>query len=211
MTDPVNPWIAAATGDDAEDPTPVAPVAPRTPRWGRRPPSVSGPIGNLAPPPAERRFPYRAAAAASETWFISAHGGAGSSTLASVLGHPSATRTWPVRDDGQPVPVVLVCRSNVAGLEAGRDAARDWASDAADSIHGVDVVGLVVVADAPGRLPKELQHNIDLLTGAVPRLWRIPWEDRLRTSTATADLARSTAWRRLADAVTTITTDQEQS
>lgn len=42
-------------------------------------------------------------------------------------------------------------------------------------VTGVDLLGLVVVADAPGRLPRILRNRVRLVSGAVPRLWEIPW------------------------------------
>jgi len=48
--------------------------------------------------------------------------------------------------------------------------------------RSVEVIGLVLVADAPGRLPPACQDLAHLVTGAYPHAWRIPWEPRLRCS-----------------------------
>ncbi|MEU0844905.1 DUF6668 family protein [Streptomyces sp. NPDC005962] len=68
--------------------------------------------------------------------------------------------------------VVLVARSSAHGLEAAQNAAQQWASR---MVTGVDLLGPVVVADAPGPLPRILRNRVRLVSGAVPRLWEIPW------------------------------------
>lgn len=207
MTEEVNRWVTAATGG-AKTPRPIAvdTVEPAV----EEPPAARGglsvPISDLVPPDTTDRFPRRVRARAGEVWLVSTHGGAGSSSLGAALDMPATTRAWPLREDGQPVPVVLVCRSNFTGIEAARLAAREWASG---SVPGVQVVGLVVVADASGRLPKELQRMVEHIAGAVPTVWRVGWEEDLRTAAATPELARG-AWRRLASAMNTITSSRDQ-
>jgi hypothetical protein len=53
---------------------------------------------------------------------------------------------------------------------------------AAVNDSSVEVVGLVLVADAPGHLPPACQDLAHLVTGAYRHSWRIPWEARLRCS-----------------------------
>jgi len=117
------------------------------------------------------------------------HGGAGVTTLRQAvpggvdfLGFPSV-RVWltqsgdeipPADSDGSrdhlpDLPVVGVCRSHMNGLEA----AQRWAAWTTE--HQVPVVGLVVVVDAPGRLPRPLESMIRLVSGGYPQLWRMPW------------------------------------
>ena len=43
-----------------------------------------------------------------------------------------------------------------------------------------DLLGLVVVADAPGRLPKPLKELKQLVGGGVPRMWTVPWLESVR-------------------------------
>lgn len=109
-------------------------------------------------------------------WWLGAHGGAGASTLAgAVPGGRDAGGAWPVSTEAQ--PVVLVARSSASGLRAAQEAARQWASG---MVTGVDLLGLVVVADAPGKRPKVLRNLSRLVSGAVPRLWEIPWVEPWR-------------------------------
>lgn len=60
-------------------------------------------------------------------------------------------------------------------------AAAQWASGAVP----VDLLGLAVVADAPGRLPGPLRDLVRLVGGGVPHLWRVPWSEDWRLGTVT--------------------------
>ncbi len=109
-------------------------------------------------------------------WWLGVHGGAGVSTLEqAVPGGRDAGRAWP--SAGTPQPVVLVARSDAGGLKAVQSAAQQWASQL---VTGIDLLGLVVVADAPGRRPRALRDLLYLVSGAVPRLWEIPWVEQWR-------------------------------
>jgi hypothetical protein len=44
----------------------------------------------------------------------------------------------------------------------------------------VELLGLVVVADAPGRLPRPLRDLAELVGGGVPRTWTVPWVEEWR-------------------------------
>ena len=101
----------------------------------------------------------------------------------------SSTNLWPTGSPvgptparegsaGPPAPVVLVARSNVRGLTAARRAAAGWA---AGGVAGVEVLGLAVVADAPGKLPRPLEDLTAPVAGGVPRVWRLPWVEGWRT------------------------------
>jgi hypothetical protein len=115
---------------------------------------------------------------------MGAHGGAGESTLSALLeGAVGTDHAWPVRQDddgqergGQEDVVLLVCRSNAAGLRAAQLAAIEYGSGA---LPGA-LAGLVVMADAPGRLPKALTDQLRLVAGAVPHLWQMPWVEGWR-------------------------------
>lgn len=110
-------------------------------------------------------------------WFVGTHGGAGESTLAQLVpGSAPTSHVWPVDPAGR-TNVVLVCRSNTTGLRAAQKAAQDWASGA---LPGVRLLGLVIVADAKGSLPKPIRDLIQVLSGAVPHTWSMPWLDTLR-------------------------------
>ncbi|MDJ0322118.1 DUF6668 family protein [Pseudarthrobacter sp. PS3-L1] len=114
-------------------------------------------------------------------WVMGTHGGAGESTLAALLdGAVGTERTWPIRAERPPTPdqdrVVLVCRSNMTGLRSAQQVAIEYASGA---LPGV-LAGLVIVADAPTKLPKVLSDMAKILTGTVPHTWRLPWVDTWR-------------------------------
>jgi len=114
-------------------------------------------------------------------------------TLERLLpGGKDAGRQWPDPRYGGPQGVLLVCRSNYAGLTAASNAALQWASGYTPA-H-LALWGLVVVADAPGKLPKPLQAHLQRLQGTVQRLFRVGWVDAWRTTeptfaTASRDIA----------------------
>src|SRR5690625_7783755 len=62
------------------------------------------------------------------------------------------------------------------GLLATQTAATKWASGAVD----VDLLGLVLVADAPGRLSRPLRDLARLVSGGLPRVWNLPWIEAWR-------------------------------
>jgi hypothetical protein len=124
------------------------------------------------------QLPRRKVTAAAGLWFVGVHGGAGESTLAQLVqGSAAADHFWPIATNSASVVVVLVCRSNMAGLRAAQRAVQDWASGALPTIQ---LCGLVIVADAKGSLPKPLRDLVQVLSGAVPRTWSMPWLDALR-------------------------------
>lgn len=109
---------------------------------------------------------------------VGAHGGAGTTTLSLMTGMVDGGHSWPVTFPDQANDVVVVCRSNVWGLEAARTAAQSVYSG---RIVGVNLLGLVVMADAPGRRrPTELTARIEHVSGAFPRVWSVPWMEALR-------------------------------
>lgn len=121
-------------------------------------------------------------------WWLGAHGGAGEDTLAQLLGGDPCRHRWPQPTDTQDRPlVVLVARQNAHGLDAAARAARDWA---AGSHPGIDLLGLVVVAAAPGKVPKNLRARTRIVAGGVPRTWMVPWIESLHIAGETGDLPR---------------------
>ncbi|WP_328643926.1 DUF6668 family protein [Streptomyces canus] len=111
------------------------------------------------------------------TW-VGCHGGAGVTTLERALpGGRDGSRMWPTAVPGPSVPVLLVCRSHVSGLMAAQMAVRQWASG---SVPGVDLLGLVVVADAPGSMPRPIKDLATLVRGGASRSWLVPWVEPWR-------------------------------
>lgn len=167
-----NPWLT---------PAPAPPIAPPPP--SRQPP----PLQPLAPQPGvaapdladqlSRRVRSREELLGA--WFVlGVHGGAGESTLAALL--PSARaadHAWPVSPDPRRLTrVMLVARTSHTGLLAAQHALRDWASGAV----AAELLGLVLMADAPGRLPKQLRPLAGLVASATPRIWELPWQTQWR-------------------------------
>jgi hypothetical protein len=119
---------------------------------------------------------------------VSAHGGAGESTLERLLpGSKAAGHAWPISPSrARPARVLLVARTNFSGLTAAQRALRDWASGAVP----VQLDGLVLMADAPGRLPKELRALSQLVASAAPgRSWQLPWQPAWRLAPPSLDRA----------------------
>ncbi|MEV8416052.1 DUF6668 family protein [Streptomyces niveus] len=144
------------------------------------PTGLSGPPApqGAGVPPPEHGLPVAQPQLGTEQswWWLGVHGGAGVSSLErAVPGGRDAERAWPSGPGNQ--PVVLVARATAHGLAAAQNAARQWGSK---TVTGVDLLGLVVVADAPGRRPRVLRDTVRLVSGAVPRLWEIPWVEQWR-------------------------------
>lgn len=109
-------------------------------------------------------------------WWLGVHGGAGETSLARLDKNTrAAEHNWPLTAVGS--VIALVARSNIPGLRAARLAATEWASG---SLPGIHVAGLVVMADAPGRLPKEIRDFARVVGGGVPHMWHFPWVDGWR-------------------------------
>lgn len=138
-------------------------------------------------------------------WFVGCHGGSGESTLAGLLPNSMATdHRWPVYPDGMSAPVVLLARTSAAGLLAARTALIQWA---AGDTPAVQLLGLVLSADAPGRLPKPLRDLAHQVGGGAPRVWHLPWVEEWRTG----DLAGPKLVAPLFADLATLTTPQEDS
>lgn len=126
--------------------------------------------------------PVWVGARAPVMWLVGAHGGAGTTTLATSWA-PAAESAgvWPAADK-HPY-VVLVCRSHLTGLER----AHKLALQAKGGLAGnCQLLGVAVVADAPGKLPKKLRQKIDVVGSTVSHLWQIPWIPELREAELTS-------------------------
>ncbi|MDA2812500.1 hypothetical protein O4J56_17790 [Nocardiopsis sp. RSe5-2] len=177
-----NPWLSAAPPASMAPAAPVEPAeqAPFAPlvAFAEEPGPPTGPPGPqpfVSPPPAP--LPRREPSHQAQVWWLGVHGGAGESTLARLGGGAEAGGAWPVTTSGR-APVVLVARTHYSGLTAARAAATEWASGQVP----VTLLGLALVADAPGRRPKALRDLEKLVAGAVPRTWQVPWVEAWRLS-----------------------------
>jgi len=166
-------------------------------------------------PPATRRLSIRSTPSHSADghrgtqpwWLLAVQGGAGvSSLIRAGADGQDADRSWPTGGF-----VVAVTRRTSYGLEWARDVARQHASSGVPD--GVVLAGLVVVADAPGRAPRRLARFLDLVCGAYPRVWEVPWVEEWRLAGHAEPLPTPPAVRQLRDDMRALTgagTDREK-
>lgn len=122
-----------------------------------------------APVPASRApSPHRGQRVA----WVNAHGGGGASTLARVLGGADLRLRWPEPARGEPGGVLLVARTHAGGMRAASQALN--ALRTGEHPDGVHLIALVLVADAPGRLPRQLGRRVRVLRSAA-EVHRVPW------------------------------------
>ncbi|MFV2099670.1 DUF6668 family protein [Micromonospora sp. LOL_024] len=109
--------------------------------------------------------------------WIGAHGGAGATTLARLLGGSDIGCRWPDPALAEPAQVMVVGRTNLDGLRAVSRALNAMR----EGRHPVDMrlIGVVLIADVPGRLPQPLLARIRLLRSISP-VYRIPWIPQFR-------------------------------
>ncbi|NDU77910.1 hypothetical protein GWI34_35660, partial [Actinomadura sp. DSM 109109] len=128
-------------------------------------------------------------------WLSSCHGGAGASTLDALIPNSvSAGRYWPMPAPPGQSHVLLVARSHAAGLCAAQAAVAQWA---AGVLPGVQLLGLAVVADAPGKRPKPLADLLRLIAGGLPQVWDLPWVEAFRLGDPPATVRLPSAYTRL--------------
>lgn len=183
MSDGNNPWVSRPATPEPE--SPVVTEDRVRPATGPVAPQSGVPAPDRADQLPVITHPQRAA-----VWWLGVHGGAGESSLSQLVsGSAAAGHAWPTTPGHAPARVVLVARSNMRGLRAAQAAATQWASGL---VPGVDVLGLVIVADAPGRLPRPLRDFAHLVGGGVPRTWTVPWIEawRLGEPPALSDVPR---------------------
>lgn len=152
-----NPWVAAAQTAAPTTPTPV-------------PEAVVEPV--VVEPASFRPL------------FLSAHGGAGATAWASVLGgHDGGSVMDWVPGDSRRGGAVLVLRSTVDGIAAAKKAIAHYGAGA--------FTCALAVAAAPGRPPRVISDELKVLAGAVA-LARAPWVPALlvrrATQTTSADI-----------------------
>jgi hypothetical protein len=171
MQQSLNPWITRpAAADGAETAAPEAHVPPAA--------VISEPLKGMVEPDAADRLARRTVTGSAALWVTGAHGGAGESRIAGLLPGARATgHCWPILRDGTKPRVLLVCRADMRGLTAARSALTQWASGAAPEL---DLLGLAVLADAPGKTPGPLRDFAAIVGGGAPRLWILPWVEAWR-------------------------------
>ncbi|MFE6946571.1 DUF6668 family protein [Streptomyces chartreusis] len=137
--------------------------------------------------------------------WVNAHGGAGATTLSRRLGGSDMGPRWPDLSRGHPGRMLIVARTHAAGLQA--------ASRALDALHkrrlppGLELLALVLVADAPGHLPLPLARRVRVLGGAA-HVHRIPWVPAWRVGAQVANPPREV--RALAELIGISSSTHEQ-
>ncbi|GAA1495385.1 hypothetical protein GCM10009628_03870 [Paeniglutamicibacter kerguelensis] len=108
------------------------------------------------------------------------HGGAGASTLATLLGGSASDigRAWPISmntwtGNAWPTPVIAVARNDHSGIEATDRFIRSWASG---KLTG-SLLSALVIIDASPKLSDGRKRATKRLLRMVPRGTHIPWID----------------------------------
>ena len=185
MQQTLNPWVTRPTADEPAEETLDAAVPP--------PSTISAPLRGMVEPDAADRLASRSMAGTARLWVVGTHGGAGESRIADLIDSARSTEhCWPVLPSGGQPRVLLVCRADLRGLTTARNALTQWASGAAPQI---DLLGLAVLADAPGKTPKALRDFAVLVGGGAPRFWTLPWVDAWR-QTDTTELPAAREYQR---------------
>ncbi len=143
---------------------------------------VRGPVALPEGPP-----PSPAAASARRFSWAGTHGGAGVTTLAAVYGGHDCGRDWPGPAD--PPSVLLVARTHATGLAAVRSALETFRRGEAP--RGLDLDAVVLVADAPGRLPRPLAQRVKTIESVID-VYRVPWVPQWRLGDLTGPPPRET-------------------
>jgi hypothetical protein len=176
MQQSLNPWITRpAPADGPVEEAPEAPVPPAA--------VISAPLRGMVEPDAADRLARRTMTGSAALWITGTHGGAGESRIADLIDGARVTdHCWPILQDGSTPRVLLVCRADMRGLTAARSALTQWASGAAPEL---DLLGLTVLADAPGKTPKALRDFAAIVGGGAPRFWTLPWVEAWRHGDST--------------------------
>ncbi len=135
------------------------------------------PIANVIAPDITDRLPILEVQNSRPVAVIGAHGGAGATSLAAS--EPELLfdfgQAWPATQSKQ--ACIVIARTSARGLYAAQTALQQWAAAETPS---VDLLGLVLIADAPGKLPKPLKELAQVVSGGAPRTWRLPWDAAMR-------------------------------
>lgn len=170
MTDPPNPWLPPE--EDVAD-SPAIGITCRVAATGPEHPQSGVPT-----PDQVDQLPIRSHSVTAALWIVGVHGGSSESSVSNLdASWRAAGHAWPRADARGPIPVVVVARTSARGLTAAKAAAKQWG---AGLVPDVRLLGLILVDDAPGRLPRPLRDLAQVVAGGYPRTWRIPWIEAWR-------------------------------
>lgn len=135
-------------------------------------------------------------------WWLGVHGGAGATTLTTATGlGADADGTWPAPPASEKANVVLVARACASGLWAVTGAIEQTLTPQLLP-EGVRLLGVAVVAAAPGKPPRLVTDRLALLR-AWTTVWTVGWIDAYLCATNAAEIgAAPPDLARLTDAVT---------
>ncbi|MER6495296.1 hypothetical protein [Streptomyces griseorubiginosus] len=161
-------------------------TAPRAPAAQQAAPSVNSSVRKASsgrPAEQSRGRSKRAGRAAGgrsreEVGWVKAHGGSGATSLVEALGGVDVGDRWPEPARGEPYRIVLVGRTSARGLRSVSRAL--GALKDGNAPQGLELLAVVLVADAPGRLPLGLLRRIRVLRSVAP-VHRVPWIPAWRT------------------------------
>lgn len=217
-----NPWAVAGRRVSSQEPADEAavvdeststPGAPQSLFPSEPPPPVTGAAGpqtSVTPPaPGQGGLALRMVRPTATLWVVGAHGGAGETSIAALNPAWEATdHAWPTPSElAARCPSVLVARTHAAGVRAAQKALTQWASGALG--HNTQLLGLVLVADAPGRIPKPLRELAAHVSGGAPRTWHVSWMEAWRLGEDPAESAHLKPLRKLITDLTTLTGSPE--
>lgn len=113
-------------------------------------------------------------------WLVGAHGGAGTTTLATMFApFEDAGRQIPAEDF--PNTVILVGQAHKYGLRRLHEAILQFDSGQAGDAA---LVGVVLIHGVPGKVPRTLAGDIQRIRESAPshNLWEIPYIEAWRTA-----------------------------
>jgi hypothetical protein len=137
-------------------------------------------VAGVVAPPESRRAPIwdrpvPGTGRAPLVWLLSAHGGAGASTLAHVLAPAGdCERRWPGVLNNESPYVVVIARETIGGLTHAHDLLRQHLAGLAGPS---EVIGLVTVAARPGRVPPEIRRYRDVVGSLAGQVWKVNWHE----------------------------------
>lgn len=194
----VNPWLPQEVDEEpgaktSSRPAPATATGPTAPQRG------------VPVPDQVDQLPVcRRGGRTSDLWVVGAHGGAAESTVAGLVpAWSAADHAWRPGTAAAPARSVVVARTHARGLAAAKAVAKQWASGL---VPDVELLGLVLVADAPGRLPKPLRDLARLISGGYPRTWFVSWAEAWRLGAPPDPATSSRDVRSLVNDISLLTT-----
>jgi hypothetical protein len=155
---------------------------------------LTAPLAPLPLEPLHERAEHSDALPGGAWWaWYGVGGGAGVTTLGqAIAGGHDVEREWPT---DRSWPLVVVARGDARGLKAAQQVAMRTADES--EWAGQRVLGLVVVADQPRRLPRALVDLGRLVSGGYERVWQVPYVEQWRLGEEPSPKTLPRALRRL--------------